>query len=681
MRVGIDTGGTFTDYVALGPEGLWVGKCPSTPQQPAEAVLSALAALAGQGLPEPLELVHGTTVATNALLEGKGASTALITTAGFADLLAIGRQARVSLYDLNLPLPPERVPAAWRLELPERINARGEIELPLDPAALAALSVPPEVEAVAVCLLFAYLEPAHEAQVAAALRQRGLLVSASHEVVPEYREYERFSTTVANASLLPIVQRYLDYLQQGLARQGRAGLPLRLIQSNGGSLQLQQLKAQPVQAVLSGPAAGLLGAAAQARALSLPRLLTLDMGGTSTDVALYDGALPLRHEHQLGGIPLKTPLLDIHTVGAGGGSLVWVDAGGALRVGPQSAGADPGPFCYGRGQALTVTDAQLLLGRLQPALQPDTPLSRQLLQQPEMPRRLEQAFAALGQPLGLSAMATALGVLAVANVQMERALRVVSVERGHDPADFVLFCFGGAGGLHACELAEALGMSQVLVPAYAGVFSALGMLYAPARQDLSLTVLGRFSDLRAATLQPVFEALAAQARQQLCQQLFQKTRQTQTLNPADLQLAFSADLRYLGQSFELNIPWQPDDTDGSRLTAAFHAAHERAYAYARPDHPLELVTLRLCASGPAPQVSLPPWQPRAEVLPRQAPIWLASGEQTSVPVYLRDSLSAGQSLSGPALLLEATGTTWIAPQWRATLDDQGHLHLARAARP
>jgi N-methylhydantoinase A len=665
MRVGIDTGGTFTDYVALGPSGLWVGKCPSTPQQPAEAVLSALAALAHQGLPEPLELVHGTTVATNALLEGKGAPTALITTAGFADLLAIGRQARASLYDLNLPLPPERVPAAWRLELPERVNARGQIELPLDPAALAGLSLPPEVEAVAVCLLFAYLEPAHEAQVAAALRQRGLLVSASHEVVPEYREYERFSTTVANASLLPIVQRYLDYLQQGLVRQGLADLPLRLIQSNGGSLQLQQLKAQPVQAVLSGPAAGLLGAAALARALSLPRLLTLDMGGTSTDVALYDGALPLKHEHHLGGMPLKTPLLDIHTVGAGGGSLVWIDAGGALRVGPQSAGADPGPFCYGRGQALTVTDAQLLLGRLQPALQPDTPLSRQLLQQSEMPRRLEQAFAALGQPLGLSATATALGV--------------VSVERGHDPADFVLFCFGGAGGLHACELAEALGMSQVLVPAYAGVFSALGMLYAPARQDLSLTVLGRFSDVRAATLQPIFEALAAQARQQLCRQAGQL--QSQALDPAELQLAFSADLRYLGQSFELNIPWLPDDTDGSRLTAAFHAAHKRAYAYARPDHPLELVTLRLCASGPAPEVSLPTWQPRAEALPRQVPIWLASGEQATVPVYLRDSLAVGQTLSGPALLLEATGTTWIAPQWRALVDPQGHLQLTRAAQP
>lgn len=677
MRVGIDTGGTFTDYVALGPSGLWVGKCPSTPQQPAEAVLSALAALARQGLPEPLELVHGTTVATNALLEGKGAPTALITTAGFADLLAIGRQARASLYDLNLPLPPERVPAAWRLELPERVNARGEIELPLDPAALAALQLPPEVEAVAVCLLFAYLEPAHEARVAAALRQRGLQVSASHEVVPEYREYERFSTTVANASLLPILQRYLDYLQQGLAGQGLTALPLRLIQSNGGSLQLEQLKAQPVQAVLSGPAAGLLGAAALARTLALPRLLTLDMGGTSTDVALYDGALPLKHEHHLGGMPLKTPLLDIHTVGAGGGSLVWIDAGGALRVGPQSAGADPGPFCYGRGQGLTVTDAQLLLGRLQPALQPDTPLSRQLQQQPGMPGRLAQAFADLGQPLGLSATAAALGVLAVANVQMERALRVVSVERGHDPADFVLFCFGGAGGLHACELAEALGMSQIMVPAYAGVFSALGMLYAPARQDLSLTVLGRFSDLRAATLQPVFDALAVRARQQLCRQ----AGPSQALDLAELQLAFSADLRYLGQSFELNIPWHADDTDGSRLTAAFHAAHERAYAHARPGHPLELVTLRLCASGPAPEVSLPPWQPCAEAPSRQAPIWLASGEQATVPVYLRDSLAVGQVISGPALLLEATGTTWIAPQWRALVDPQGHLQLTRAAQP
>jgi N-methylhydantoinase A len=533
--LGVDVGGTFTDAVLLDGGELRTAKVPSAVHQE-ESVLAAARAVGAVGVER---FVHGTTVATNALLERRGARTAFVGNAGFEHLLHLRRQTRAHLYRLCEEQPPPLVPLERSFGVRGRLGPDGELE-PLDLSSLPDLG---DAEAVAVCLLFAFRDPAHEAAVAGALRERhpGVHVVASHEVAPEFREYERASTTAADAYLAPIAARYLRALAEG-ARG--AGLPAPLVMlSSGGVATIDDAAAHPATLLVSGPAGGVVGAGLVARRAGFADAIAFDMGGTSTDVCLLPGGRAARvPERVVGGLPIRLPTVDLHTVGAGGGSLVRRDAGGAIRVGPESAGAHPGPACYGAGGGATVTDANLLLGRL-PA---------------ELPGGLVLDRAAAAQALGdLDPSA----VIDVVNAEMLRALRVVSVERGHDPRDFALVAFGGAGPLHACALAEELGMDAVLVPQAAGVLSALGLVAGDERRDHVVSYVRPLADVR------------------------------------DLPEEGEADLRYRGQSFELTVPLEPD------LAGAFHRAHEERYGYADPSRELELVAVRTADLVAGPEVS------------------------------------------------------------------------------
>ena len=475
MLVAVDTGGTFTDLVVVDESGsIRVHKVPSTPHDPSLAIENALrAAELGAGF----ELVHGTTVATNALLERKGAVTALITTQGCRDVLEIGRQTREELYSLS---PASRIPLIsqeLRFEVPERLDWRGEVVVPLDTRAVeVALRAAKraEAESIAVCFLFSFARPEHELEAGRRAQKQGFSVSLSHEIAPEYREYERTSTVCANAIVAPVMERYLGELQRRVNRLG--GSRLSVMQSNGGLLPAEQAARSAVKTVLSGPAGGLMAAVRTARQAGIGRIISFDMGGTSTDVALVDGEPLTVRTGEVAGIPLLTPMLDIHTLGAGGGSIARLDAGGGLRVGPHSAGADPGPVAYGRGSRLTVTDANVLLGRI-PS---DTRLAGTLNLDVE---RVRDSFISLGAEMNVSPEQAAAGILEVVNAQMARGLRHISVERGHDPGDYTLIAFGGAGPLHACRLAETLRIPKVLVPRFPGAFSAHGMAFADIRRE------------------------------------------------------------------------------------------------------------------------------------------------------------------------------------------------------
>ncbi len=556
MRAGVDTGGTFTDFVFQDGSGLRTHKVPSTPDDPSRAIVSGL-----QG--EVAELVHGSTVATNALLERRGARTAFLTTAGFEDLLEIGRQNRPSLYDWldrgRRPLTPPEL----RFGLGERIAYDGEVLSAPSPAAIeqavdAICSA--GAESVAVCLLHSYANPVHEKLVGEALRARGLFVSLSHEVLPEHREYERASTTAVNAYVSPLMARYLGRLSEALPGETR----LRVFQSNGGSMSAARAGEAAVHTVLSGPAGGVLGAAAAARAAGFERIISFDMGGTSTDVALYDRGFTMTSEGELDGLPVRVGMLDVHTVGAGGGSIAWLDAAGALRAGPRSAGAEPGPVCYGEGDEITVTDANLILGRIDP----ERFLSgRMTLDVARAETRMQQ-FA---RRCGVGAIELAEAIVSAANANMERAIRRVSIERGHDPREFALVAFGGAGPLHACELAERLEIGTVLAPREAGVLSAYGMLTADFVREYSHSALERDPGA-------VLGELESKARVNLAAEGFEQA-----------QLERSVDLRYAGQSFEINVPWAE--------RGDFDAAHERLYGYSHQGREVETVAVRLRATG------------------------------------------------------------------------------------
>ena len=643
MRIGVDIGGTFTDFVRFDPAtgAVRTAKRLSTPADPAAAVLAGLAGETGRPA-----IVHGSTVATNALLERTGAPTALITTRGFRDVLQIGRQDRPALYDLLGDLPPPLVPRRWRFEVDERVDAHGRVLRPLDPAEVGRLIPLLQAEgvtSVAVCLLFSFLHPAHEETIAALLRQAGLSASASCEILPEFREYERASTTVVNAYVSPVMDRYLARLGAALG----AG-ELRIMQSNGGSISAAEARRNAVRCILSGPAGGVVGARAVAQAAGFERLITFDMGGTSTDVSLVDGALRTTTEATVGGYPLRIPILDIHTVGSGGGSLAAVDPGGALRVGPASAGADPGPACYGRGDRPTVTDANLVLGRLAP----------EFFLGGGMPLDVGRARAAVGRlaaPLNLSAEECALGIVAVANAHMARALRVISVERGHDPRHFALVSFGGAGGLHAADLARGLGISRVLISPYASTLSALGMVMADVVKDYTQTVMlpgdTPPADL-AARLRPIMARAAADLS-------------AEGVDEKDVLIEPSLDLRYAGQSFELAVPFGPQTLD------RFHQQHEHAYGCADPAAPVEVVNVRVRAVGRVPRPSLRR-QPESAADPHAAlidrrPLFLAGGPAT-VPFYRGEALAPGNHIAGPAVVVRSDTTILLGPADRAVVD-------------
>jgi len=739
LRIGIDIGGTFTDFVTFSPASgeIKTFKLPSTPHDPAEAVLIGLARISEQlsvnspssgteGAQSVLRdgqwnIIHGSTVATNALLERKGAKTALITTSGFKDVLQIRRQNRPDLYDFasrpTLPL----IPADLRLEVDERVDFQGNVLTPLEDEQINQIisnlqspvtSKQLPVDSIAVVLLFSFANPEHEQRIAEKLRAAGFFASASHEILPEYREYERTSTTVVNAYVSPVLDRYLSKLEKSLTSKKTPSSntqspisnlqyptsTLQIMQSNGGSISVAEAKNSAVRCILSGPAGGVVGCqyigeithgfdqnVSKKPHISKPtdsnlqypisnlQLLTFDMGGTSTDVSLIDGEPQITTEAEVGGHPIAIPLLDIHTIGAGGGSIAYVDAGGALRVGPQSAGADPGPACYGKTEDrrpetgnprrpspvsslfATVTDANVMLGRIPP----DDFLGGTM---PLYPELAEEALRRVGEELGLSPIETALGVIEIANAHMERALRVISVERGYDPRDFTLLSFGGAGGLHSADLARRLRIPEVLISPYASTFSAFGMLAADVIKDYTQTVmLPGITSIEeiAARLEPLTE----KGRQDLL---------NEGLDEENIIIQSSLDMRYRGQSYELSIPF------GENFIADFHEAHRQSYGYDRPGGEIEIVNLRVRAVGQVPSPQIAP-QPMgiAEASDAQIdihPVTFAAGTQ-EIPFYRGEMLQPGNQITGPAIVVRDDTTILIGDQDKASVDPYLNLIL------
>ena len=652
MLLGVDTGGTFTDFVLFDGECLHVHKVLSTPHAPEQAILQGVAELGiGPDHFSGLTVVHGSTVATNAVLEGKGVRTALITNRGLKDLLSIGRQARAELYKLQPQPLPAPVPAELCLETGGRLGADGGVVEPLTEVELEDLRqqlLALRPEAVAINLLFSFLDDRFERAIEAIVPE-GVFVSRSSAVLPELREYERGITTWLNAWVGPKVEGYLARLCAGLA-----GASVSVMQSSGNTIEAALAGQRAVNMLLSGPAGGLSAARVVAALAGRERLLTFDMGGTSTDVALIDGDLQLTSEGRIGRWPVSVPMVDMHTIGAGGGSIAQVDAGGLLQVGPESAGADPGPACYGRGGTqATVTDANLVLGRLLPDafLGGDMHLDV---------AAAERAVGIIASQLGLGLHQAAEGIIRIANEHMARALRVISVQRGHDPRLMTLTCFGGAGGLHVCALAEALGMREAMVPVHGGVLSALGMLCAPRGRQLSRTVQGLLAGFKAADLEGHWQELRAEGEHSLAQE---------GLLVEEISASPTMDLRYRGQSHALTLPWL-----GRMDEEVFHLAHQQRYGH-RLDLPVELVTLRLRLQGPQPSLPIA-YVAGGEAIdtPRHVTMY---GQPDGVAVWRREKLLAAQRIEGPAMITEQVSTTWIAPGWQALVDPHGNLILSR----
>ena len=620
MRIGIDSGGTFTDFVVVRDDGgLESFKLRSNPASPASVILEGLRRIGAKRA----EVVHGSTVATNALLERKGARTAFVTTRGFEDLIAIGRQNRPELYNLTPALPVPLVPRERCFGVDERVLFDGTVERALHTGDIAARVARSGAEAVAICLLYSCQNDAHERALAALLPG---YVSASFDVSPEFREFERASTTVINAYVGPLMDRYLGELERASPH------PVAIMQSNGGLLTAAEARRHPVRTILSGPAGGIVGAVEVARLAGFTRALTFDMGGTSTDVALAGPEARLTTEARIDNFPVRVPMLDIHTVGAGGGSIARVDVGGSLRVGPESAGAVPGPACYGNGDEATVTDAHVVLGRIAPdqlaggAMRID-------------PAAAERAVVRIGKALGLTAIAAADAIIRVANSNMERAIRAVSVERGEDPREFPLVAFGGCGGLHACDIARELGVRTVIVPREAGALSALGMLLADRTRDYSVAALGAAD----------------------CEARFRKLEKQAVRDVRGARLERFADLRYSGQSYELTVPW----LEGGDPTPAFHAAHRRIYGYSDEKRATQIVTLRLRATAAVAKPSLRTGKAGALVESVARKVWIGGRWR---------NLEA-KAKHGPALIAAYGSTTLVPEGWSMRQDVAGNLIL------
>jgi N-methylhydantoinase A len=664
VRIAVDTGGTFTDCVWRERGRLRMVKVFSTPEDPSRAIAEAVEKTGARGR---LVLLHGTTVGTNTLLERKGARTALITTAGFEDAIEIGRQARPRLYDFFFDPVAPLVPKELRFGVNERVASDGQVLAAPTPGEIAALRETlrgKNPEAIAICLLFSFVHRAHERALARALKVLHLPLSVSHEILPEFREYERTSTVVINAYLQPVIETYLENLGRRMERRqtGRGGADIFVMQSSGGITALETALREPVRTLLSGPAGGVVGATAAARLSGCDRIISFDMGGTSTDVSLVDRTLGASTRTEVAGLPVGIPMLDIHTVGAGGGSIARFDAAGALRVGPESAGADPGPICYGRGTQPTVTDANLILGRLQPRhfLGGDF-----LLDRDRTLGLVEEWLRKQGS--GLTVEQFAAGVVRVVNASMEKAIRLVSIERGYDPREFALVAFGGAGGLHACELAAALGIPQILVPALPGALSAFGILASDVVKDYSRSVLVKVrGQLPDRALKAHFRELQRAATRDFHREGWQ----------GRLRHQFSVDLRYRGQGFELNLPFS------RKILDDFRQEHRRRYGHAYPYREIELVTLRLqtiVGSGP---FHLARASRRTEGASGgdapldSARVWF-EGRRAATTIYARERLRAGKRYSGPAVVTEYSATTAVPPGCRFWVDRASNLIISR----
>ena len=665
LRIAIDSGGTFTDCVWLQSTAtrlqLHVLKVFSTPADPSQAIAGAVSRIAGTA-PE-VTVLHGTTVGTNTLLQRKGARVAFVTTAGFEDSIEIGRQNRPRLYDFFFEKEPALAPSELRFGVAERIAADGSVLQAPDAELLRGLTEQIRAQspqAIAVSLLFSFTNPQHERTVAKALESLRVPLSLSHQILPEFREYERAATVLVNAYLQPVMEKYLLGLQQRLNsnQPGRKPSRIFVMQSSGGITALQTAAEQPVRTVLSGPAGGVVGAAAVAARSGLSKLITFDMGGTSSDVALVDGHASTTNEGEVAGLPVRVPVLDIHTVGAGGGSIARFDAGGALRVGPESAGADPGPICYGKGEQPTVTDANLLLGRL-PARQflggdftLDLPRAKETVQ-----RWLRER----GSKLSIQEFAA--GVVRVVNANMEKAIRVVSIERGHDPRDFTLVAFGGAGAMHACELARSLRIPRVLVPAHPGALSALGILISDVVKDHSRTVLlkvpaGKFSGELRNRINSIYSELQKRVALELAAEDWQGRSVYER----------SADLRYRGQGFEISLPF------GTDILARFAAEHQRRYGYSDPERDIEVVTVRVRGRVASPEKleKMKVQEPAGKLQATSSEAFF-DGRNWETQIIPRGLLGSGRRMRGPAIVTEYSATTVVPPGFTFQADKVGNL--------
>lgn len=662
--LGVDTGGTFTDFVYFDGKAIRIHKVLSTPTAPEQAILQGISELGVAH--DGLQLIHGSTVATNAVLEAKGVKTVYITNTGFSDVLTIGRQARSELYNL-MPKPSSPlIPADYCMEINTRLNAKGELLQALEQHDIHTLldaigKIKPD--AIAINLLFSFLDNTQEQEIQKQLIEcfEDVFVTCSSDVLPEYKEYERGMVTALNAYVGPLMQGYLNRLQlklEEIADYTEAPC-LSVLQSSGDTIKAEHAGKHAVKLLLSGPAGGLKGALYVAGLAGENKLLSFDMGGTSTDVALIDGEIKLSSEGRIGEYPVAVPMVDMHTIGAGGGSMATVDAGGLLNVGPESAGAVPGPACYGQGgQSATVTDANLLLGRLQAGAFLGEGMQLNI-------DAAKEAMQKVSRPLGLSVEAAAEGVVEIANEHMVRALRSISVQRGFDPQEFVLTCFGGAGGLHVCALADALNMRRAIVPIHGGVLSALGMLVAAPGRDLSLSciqvLLG--SDLQ--EIEKSFVELESRGIDDMRAELTKKPN-----------LQRSVDLRYKGQSFTLNLPWSfvKGNADVINIEQAFHELHKSTYGH-RLDMPIELVNLRVSIKGDVPPFELPVI--KTDKPTNEARFVNCYGIEKAVALFQRDELTNRQKIIGPALILETVSTTLIDVGWYCVVDDWGNLLLYR----
>jgi len=659
--LGVDTGGTFTDFVYFDGIAIRIHKVLSTPAAPEQAILQGISELGVTH--KGLQLIHGSTVATNAVLEAKGVKTVYITNSGFADVLTIGRQARTELYNLMPEPVSPLIPASHCLEINTRLSANGELLQALEQSDIDELidkisKIKPD--AIAINLLFSFLDSAQEQETQRQLIEsfKDIFVTCSSDVLPEYKEYERGMVTALNAYVGPLMQGYLQRLQLKLEEGVNTDTPcLSVLQSSGDTIRAEQAGRHAVNLLLSGPAGGLKGALYVASLAGENKLLSFDMGGTSTDVALIDGEISLSSEGKIGEYPVAVPMVDMHTIGAGGGSIAYVDAGGLLNVGPESAGALPGPACYGQGgQQATVTDANLLLGRLQAnaflgeGMQLNIDAAKEVMKK-------------ISAPLGLSIEEAADGVIKIANEHMVRALRTISVQRGYDPQDFILTCFGGAGGLHVCALAEALNMRRAIVPVHGGVLSALGMLVAAPGRDLSVSFIQSLLESDLEKIEKHFTLLESRGIDDMRGELVTKPK-----------LRRSVDLRYKGQSFTLNLPWSivKGGADLNDIEQAFHELHKKTYGH-RLDMPVELVNLRVSLEGEMPPFELPVIKSHKQV--SKSELVNCYGIEEMVAVFQRDELISGQKIIGPALILEKVSTTLIDVDWYCVVDDWGNLLL------
>lgn len=649
LRLGVDTGGTFTDFILQSGVGLRRYKLPSTPHDPSLAILQGLDYFFPQGAPANLEIVHGTTVGTNAFLERKGGRPLLVMTKGFETIMALGRQNRGSLFDLGVMAPPPIIDDVQIIGVLERIDSGGNVVVPLDERCVDAIRAQVTLcraDSVVICFLHSYLNGSHERRVQDLLGDLAIPVLCSLDVLPEFREFERCSTTLINGYLAPMMSAYIDRLAAALG-----GRLLSVQQSNGGIMAAEAVQERAVHTLLSGPAAGVQGAFALAAAKGDNRLITFDMGGTSTDVSLCDGGLSLTKEYRLGGYPVGIPVLDIHTVGAGGGSVAYVDQAGVLHVGPESAGADPGPVCYGKGEMLTVTDANLLLGRIVP----ETFLAGRMVLDVE---RTRHVAAAMAERLHITVDALCLGIVAIVNAGMVKAVRTVSLDRGYDPADFSLYSFGGSSGLHCCELAEELSISTIEIPARAGVLSAQGLVFAPPLLDKTRSLFLQGERCNYETIQTAAQKLEHDILIQL----------KNMVNDGRLVCESFADLRYAGQSYEITLPVN------RAMLQQFHEKHHQMFGYDL-DQDIECVSLRslakhvrndelrvLCTSddhcNSSKVVTIPNSRDAGELL-----------------VYDRADLAVGQMIAGPCLIVDDYTTIFVTPLFHVHIDGQGSLTL------